>query len=115
MLEQSSRRPSPPPGPQVPTLSRHPTRALVTALLLSLTWGWSCGRAFGQPANDNCAAAIDVTAGATPFSTVGATTDGPDEPGSCVTGGYSQIGADVWFRYTSGQCASGSTTIATCG
>jgi hypothetical protein len=68
-----------------------------------------------HPLNDDCANAADVSAGTTAFSNANATTDGPDEPGSCVSFGYSQIGSDVWFRYTSGSCASGPTTVSTCG
>ncbi len=53
----------------------------------------------GGPANDDCANAILVTDGILNFSTVGASTDGPAEPGVCNFFGYTQVGADVWFRY----------------
>jgi hypothetical protein len=68
-----------------------------------------------HPINDNCAAATDVGAGTTAFSNANANTDGPDEPGPCALGNYTQAGADVWFRYTSGSCTNGPTTISTCG
>jgi hypothetical protein len=68
-----------------------------------------------HPLNDTCASAIDVGAGATSFANTNANTDGPDEPGACTVGSYTNIGADIWFRYTSGSCTSGPTTITTCG
>jgi hypothetical protein len=67
----------------------------------------------GAPFNDNCAAAQPIGAGSTPVVTTGATTDGPDEPANCVVSNYTQIGADVWYTYTTGSCA-GNTTIAIC-
>jgi hypothetical protein len=68
-----------------------------------------------HPLNDACAAATDVGAGTTAFSNANADTDGLAEPGQCVINNYTQVGADVWFRYTSGSCVTGPTTIATCG
>jgi hypothetical protein len=66
------------------------------------------------PANDACAAAIPISIGATNFGTMGATTDGPDEPTSpCNMFGYSQIGSDVWFRYTA--TCTGTTSVTLCG
>ncbi len=65
------------------------------------------------PLNDDCSSAIDAVDGSQPFSNIGATTDGPAEPGSCEKGGESQIGSDVWFRYTA-PCA-GNVTVSTCG
>ncbi|HEY3243407.1 MAG TPA: hypothetical protein VGM03_08650, partial [Phycisphaerae bacterium] len=57
-----------------------------------------CARgAFGQPANDNCAQAITVSNGDTPFSTVGATTDGPAH---AACGADMQVNQDIWFQYT---------------
>ncbi len=53
----------------------------------------------GGPANDECEQAKTATDGDAMFSTVGATTDGPDEPNVCNTGLFTQIGADVWFCY----------------
>lgn len=52
----------------------------------------------GAPVNDSCAAATPVAYGTWPFSTVGATTDGPPEmPAAC--GGDGQIRNDVWFTF----------------
>ncbi len=51
------------------------------------------------PANDECSNAIVVTAGSTPFTTVGATATGPAMPFSCgnVTGW--EMVTDVWFQH----------------
>lgn len=62
---------------------------------------------------DTCADATPVTEGSFAFTNVGATTDGPDEPGSCDFFGYTQIGADVWFSYVA-SC-SGDVTVSLCG
>ncbi len=51
----------------------------------------------GAPTNDGCLDALAVNEGVIGFSTVGATTDGPDEPGVCDFSSTSQIDADVWF------------------
>lgn len=53
----------------------------------------------GGPENDDCDQPTTANDGDTEFSTVGATTDGPDEPDVCTTGLFTQIGADVWFCY----------------
>ncbi len=68
-----------------------------------------------HPLNDNCANAAAIGAGTAGFSNVSATTDGPDEPTGCTFSGYSQVGSDIWYRYTSNSCATGNTTITTCG
>jgi hypothetical protein len=65
------------------------------------------------PANDACASATPVSNGSYPFGTCNATTDGPDEPAGCSFFGYSQIGSDVWFRYTA--TCTGTATAALCG
>jgi hypothetical protein len=65
------------------------------------------------PPNDNCADAQNVAAGSTPISTLNATTDGPDEPAACGASGATQIGADVWYRYTA-PCA-GTASVSLCG
>ena len=62
--------------------------------------------------NNNCAGAITVTNGVTPFNTVPATTDGPDEP-SCNSGGVSLIDNDVWYRYVA--TCTGPLEISLCG
>ncbi len=60
----------------------------------------SAGCAQPPPDNDNCEDAITVVDGDTPFSTVGATTDGPVDgaAGPCADDfvGFN----DVWFDYT---------------
>lgn len=67
-----------------------------------------------HPFNDNCLGAIAVAAGATNFSSLGATTDGPAEPASCATAGDTQLGNDVWYSFTNSNC-NGPLTVSTCG
>jgi len=67
-----------------------------------------------NPPNDLCANASNVAAGQTFFATINATTDGPDEPAGCADSGYTNIGNDVWYRWTNGLQA-GTATISTCG
>ena len=67
-----------------------------------------------NPPNDLCVNATTVANGATFFATMNATTDGPDEPGACTNTGYSNIGSDVWYRWTNGSNA-GPATVSTCG
>ena len=52
-----------------------------------------------MPSNDDCANALTIGEGSTPFSNLSATTDGPDEPGLCNSAGDTQVQADVWFLY----------------
>ena len=66
----------------------------------------------GGPPNDHCANAIVVGTGSFAFNSTGATTDGPSEPGACNFFGYSQIGADIWYRYVA-NC-TGNATIGLC-
>jgi hypothetical protein len=61
------------------------------------------------PVNDECAGSIALTNQPVAFSTIGATTNGPQHPG-CLPDG---IGADVWFTYNA--TFSGTATIRTCG
>jgi hypothetical protein len=49
----------------------------------------------------------------TAFDNVDATTDGPDEPGTCDFFSYTQIDADIWYRYTA-SC-TGDVTVSLCG
>ncbi len=66
------------------------------------------------PVNDACASASTASgAGSTAFTTVGATTDGPDEPGACTTGGYTHIGNDIWYKFVA-SC-TGTATVSLCG
>lgn len=66
----------------------------------------------GGPSNNACALAATVGDGVTSFSTVGATTDGPSET-LCNNAGDSQVGADIWYRYT--PTCSGTMTVSLCG
>lgn len=65
------------------------------------------------PANNFCIDATPVTAGATPFSTILATTDGPALPPSCDEGNLLSFVNDVWFSFTATR--SGPVRISTCG
>ncbi|MFI4853551.1 MAG: M12 family metallo-peptidase, partial [Phycisphaerales bacterium JB065] len=61
------------------------------------------------PINDNCEDAITITPGITPFSTLGANTDGVTHA-SCQFDGVT--GRDIWYRFTA-PC-NGPLTISTC-
>jgi hypothetical protein len=50
------------------------------------------------PYNDDCGDPATIGAGAFPFTTLGATTDGPAEDG-CGYDGAPQVQNDVWFRF----------------
>lgn len=64
------------------------------------------------PANDDCANATPAGDGIVAFDSGGATTDGPDLPGSCDEGGGLSFIKDVWFDYTA-PC-TGTATATTC-
>lgn len=65
------------------------------------------------PANDDCGASINVTPGNHDFTTIAATTDGPDQPGSdCDAFSESNINQDVWYTYTA-SC-DGNASVSTC-
>ncbi len=64
------------------------------------------------PANDMCAAAIPIFDGPTAFSTIGATTDGPDEA-ACADFGDPSTHNDIWFTYVA--TCDGDLTVSTCG
>lgn len=67
-----------------------------------------------QPPNNNCASAIAVgDVEDMPINTVGATTDGPDEPAACYINGNSRIQADIWYCYTA--TCSGLVTMSLSG
>jgi hypothetical protein len=53
----------------------------------------------GPPANDACTSPATAFDGPNAFSTLGATTDGPAEPGCLFCCGDDQINQDVWFTY----------------
>lgn len=57
-----------------------------------------------QPVNDDCEDAILIGEGTHPFSTIGATTDGPSP---CA-----EQGADIWFRHRADF--NGTLTASTC-
>lgn len=69
-----------------------------------------CG--YFPPANDPCDQAMTITDGITPFSTLGATTDGPPLPPSCERVGDLSFVNDIWFLYTA--TCDGTVTISTC-
>ena len=64
------------------------------------------------PANNNCANAIAIGDGSHAFNNANATTDGPDEPTACNFFSYTQVGADIWYRYTA-SC-TGTATVDLC-
>jgi len=61
------------------------------------------------PVNDDCLDRLDIGVGATDFSTVGATTDGPN-PGCAFN---NLFGSDIWYNFTA-PC-NGTAFIDTCG
>jgi len=65
------------------------------------------------PSNDSCHRALPIGNDTIAFNTQSATTDGPDEPGACDSGGYSHIESDVWYCYTA--ACTGLATISLCG
>ncbi len=64
--------------------------------------------------NDTCRRAIEVTDGDTPYSNIGATTDGPDEPTACrfPPDLYTHIEADIWYEYEA--TCTGILTVDLC-
>jgi hypothetical protein len=66
-----------------------------------------------HPINDSCANAAAISMGATAFDNTNADTDGPNEPNNCVVSNYTNIGSDLWYRFTA-EC-SGNLTVSTCG
>ncbi|MFO0873673.1 MAG: hypothetical protein U0575_06835 [Phycisphaerales bacterium] len=66
----------------------------------------------GPPANDACANCTPITNGDWAFSTIGATTDGPNLPGTCNEGFGLQFGQDVWFCYDA--TCDALVTVETC-
>lgn len=72
--------------------------------------------ALAQPANDNCAdAQVLPAAGMYNFTTVDATTDGPDHATDCVSSGSTGTVTynDVWYSFTPNW--SGYAIYSTCG
>ncbi len=62
--------------------------------------------------NDRCRDQIEVTDGNIAFSTVGATTDGPEEPQACRFNSFDNIGSDIWYRYNA--TCNGQLTVDLC-
>jgi len=65
------------------------------------------------PENDDCGSNIEAFEGVTVFSTVEATTDGPDEPEDCSFNGSSHIESDVWFQFHPLEICQ--VTVSLCG
>ncbi|HMN95219.1 MAG TPA: hypothetical protein PKC43_02530 [Phycisphaerales bacterium] len=63
--------------------------------------------------NDFCAEATPIGLGAAPFSTLGATTDGPPLPPECDEGFGLGFINDVWFLFVAPR--DGLLTVSTCG
>ncbi len=64
------------------------------------------------PVNDECADAIVITEGLVPFTTVNATTDGPDHPQCANQFDQGATPRDVWFLYTATM--DGVLLLSTC-
>ena len=64
------------------------------------------------PLNDACEDAIKIGDGVTPFSTLGATDDGPDLPAECDEGFGTELIRDIWYEYT--PTCSGALLITAC-
>ncbi|MEE2883529.1 MAG: hypothetical protein VYD70_07355, partial [Planctomycetota bacterium] len=66
-------------------------------------------------AGDECASAVNVTAGANAFDSTGMT-DSPEAnpgPGGCTNGaGWGNLSNDMWFSYTA--ATAGAVTVSTC-
>jgi hypothetical protein len=65
------------------------------------------------PANDSCANAATLAVGSTPFTTVGASTDGPLETGCAFCCSDFQVNQDVWYTFQA-PC-TGRVTVSLCG
>ncbi|MFA6045261.1 MAG: hypothetical protein WC718_09770, partial [Phycisphaerales bacterium] len=65
-----------------------------------------------HPLNDTCAGAQGIATGVTNFSSMNATTDGPEE---CNVNGSAQITNDVWFTWANNSTCTNPMTISTCG
>lgn len=63
--------------------------------------------------NDYCNHPKPATEGSLTFSTVGATTDGPNEPLDCNFFGNSEVRSDIWYCYT--PACTGPAVISLCG
>lgn len=64
------------------------------------------------PENDECDDRIAIGLGDTPFSTISATTDGPDLPSICDEGFGLALVHDIWFSFVATQTAT--LVVSTC-
>src|SRR6185503_3495764 len=71
----------------------------------------ACAGGSVAPPNDACADATPISSTITPFSTLGATTDGPPHD-ACDFFFDPQVHQDIWFTYVADFC--GSLLIETC-
>ncbi|MCZ6445837.1 MAG: hypothetical protein O6758_06605, partial [Planctomycetota bacterium] len=67
--------------------------------------GTDCLTTICPPANNDCASRVPIFNGATPFSNIGDTTDGPNPCGA--------IGSDIWYNYNA--AFTGDLTVSLCG
>ena len=78
-------------------------RTTLQTLFLFLFLTLISNTVFAQPANDNCADAVAIgEVSDYAFSTVMATTDGPNHPNDCISSGTTpdSVYNDVWYAYT---------------
>lgn len=68
----------------------------------------TCAAVQCPPVNDSCQFKLTITSGLSPFSTLGATTDGPPDAGP----GCPVITHDIWYSYTA-EC-TGTLHISLC-
>lgn len=66
-----------------------------------------------NPRNSSCFFPAAAADGGQEISNLGATTDGPDEPGQCEFYGRTQVESDIWFCYTA--TCTGQAVISLCG
>jgi hypothetical protein len=65
--------------------------------------------------NDWCENRIDISDGVTPFSSAGATTDGPVINNGCGGAGSTQIYSDIWYNYHYPGLAPAQVTVTVLG
>lgn len=67
----------------------------------------------GDLPNDNCADAIEIGEGDIAYTTVGATSDGPDLPAECDEGFGTGFAPDIWYSITPSEDTG--IIVSTCG
>ncbi len=72
-----------------------------------------CRNEVAGPTNNSCSSPMVAVDGRQDFSNIGATTDGPDEPGICAFFGRTQVESDIWYTYTS--TCTGELVVSLCG